>query len=132
MHAADGQRLTGARIAAPVRCAPPANKPTPDERDTCAPWFDRELDAARADAAGRAGARRVRVGRVPGGRRAARLDRAGARARFAHGATAELLPDGAPVTLLATYHVSQQNTFTGRLTEGMLDSVLKAARAFAP
>lgn len=128
VHAGDGQRLTGARIAAAVRCAPPDNKPGTDERDTCAPWFDRELtlvgphlrvmlalggfawDAALAAA--------TRLGwRVPR-----------PRPKFGHGAAATLeRPGRPPVTLLGSYHVSQQNTFTGRLTEAMLDQVLAAA-----
>jgi uracil-DNA glycosylase len=128
VHAGDGQRLVGARIAAAVRCAPPDNRPTPVERDTCAPWFDREIrlvepdlrvmlalggfawDAALA-AAGRLGWRVPRP-----------------RPRFGHGAAATLERDGGPaVTLLGSYHVSQQNTFTGRLTEEMLDRVLAMA-----
>jgi uracil-DNA glycosylase len=133
VHAADGQRLTGVRIAAPVRCAPPANKPTPAERDTCAPWFDRELElleptlrvvlalgAFAWDVFLAAAARRGWDVPVP-------------RARFAHGAAASLTrPGSPPVTLLGTYHVSQQNTFTGRLTEAMLDQVLTRAGRSAP
>jgi uracil-DNA glycosylase family 4 len=131
--AADGQRLIGVRMAAPVRCAPPANKPTPTERDTCAPWFDQEvallephlrvvlaLGAFAWDVV-LAAARRLgwTLPQGPGSRRP----------RFAHGASLALRRPGAPaVTLLATYHVSQQNTFTGRLTEAMLDEVLASAR----
>jgi uracil-DNA glycosylase len=126
--AGDGQRLTGVRIAAPVRCAPPANKPLPVERDTCAPWLDRELDlldgtmtvqfalGSFAWDVALATARR-RGWRVPA-----------PRARFGHGAVAALTrPDGRVVHLVASYHVSQQNTFTGRLTEQMLDDALRTA-----
>jgi uracil-DNA glycosylase len=132
LHAADGQRLVGVRIAAPVRCAPPANKPTPAERDTCAPWFDRELRLVEPT---------LRVVLALGGfawdvflAAAARLGWTAPqpRPRFAHGAAVQLArPDGPTVALLATYHVSQQNTFTGRLTEAMLDDVIAAARRLA-
>ena len=102
--AGDGQRLIGARMGAAVRCAPPANKPTTVERTTCAPWLAREAGWS--------------------------LPRP--QPRFGHGATAELTrPDGRPVTLLGSYHPSQQNTFTGRLTEAMLDEVLGTAKRLA-
>ena len=133
VHAADAQRLVGARMAAPVRCAPPANKPLPVERDTCAPWFDRELELLGGT---------LRVVLALGGFAwevaLAALSRRGwtvpvPRPKFTHGAAATLeRPDGPPVTLLATYHVSQQNTFTGKLTEAMLDAVLARARTLAP
>ena len=129
VHAADGQRLVGARMAAPVRCAPPANKPLPSERDTCAPWFDRELTLL-------AGTLRVvlALGGFAWDAFLGAASRAGwtvpaPRPRFTHGASVALQrPEGPPVTLLATYHVSQQNTFTGKLTEPMLDDVLATAR----
>jgi uracil-DNA glycosylase family 4 len=129
-HAGDGLKLSGARIAAAVRCAPPANKPTPAERDTCAPWFDREvrlvegsldvmlaLGAFAWDAA-LAAARRLGW-TVPS-----------PRPRFGHGAQVSLARSGGPpVWLLGSYHVSQQNTFTGKLTEPMLDAVFTAAQS---
>ncbi len=129
VHAADGQRLIGTRMAAPVRCAPPANKPLPVERDTCAPWFDRELELL-------AGSLRVvlALGGYAWEAFLGAASRAGwtvpvPRPRFTHGASVALeRPDGPPVTLLATYHVSQQNTFTGKLTEAMLDDVIATAR----
>jgi len=128
VHAGDGLALTGARIAAAVRCAPPANKPTPQERDACAPWFDRELTlvdgsldvmlALGAFAWDAALAASRRLGWVV----------PSPRPRFGHGARAALArPDRPPVWLLGSYHVSQQNTFTGKLTEPMLDAVLAAA-----
>jgi len=126
--AGDGQALSGVRIVAPVRCAPPDNKPLPIERDTCAPWFDRELALLSPtlrvmfalggfawDAALAAARRQGWSVPVP-------------RPRFGH-ATEVLLerPGSAGVWLVASYHVSQQNTFTGRLTEPMLDAVLAQA-----
>jgi uracil-DNA glycosylase len=133
LHSADGQQLVGVRMAAPVRCAPPANKPTPAERDTCAPWFDREVALLEPT---------LRVVLALGGFAwevfLAAAGRIGwtlpatvgsGRPRFAHGASVVLeRPSGQAVALLATYHVSQQNTFTGRLTEAMLDDVLARAR----
>ena len=128
VHAGDGLVLTGARMVPAVRCAPPDNAPTPGERDTCAPWLDRELDLL-ADArvvlalgrfawdAGLAAARR-RGWAVPRPRPA-----------FGHGAQVDLATPAGTVHLLASYHVSQQNTFTGRLTEPMLDAVLARATA---
>jgi uracil-DNA glycosylase family 4 len=119
VHRDDGLRLTGMWITAPVRCAPPANKPTIEERDTCRPYLDRELalltDVRVFVALGQF-AYTVIAGVV------------GLRPRptFGHGVEAAL-PDGR--TVLCSYHVSQQNTFTGKLTEPMLDAVFARARA---
>ena len=117
----DGLTLTDCYITAPVKCAPPANKPTPDERDRCRPFLDRELALLT----------RMRVVIALGGfgfGEAARLLGATGRPRFAHGAEVPL-PDGR--TLVGCYHVSQQNTFTGRLTPSMLDDVLRRAVVLA-
>ena len=128
----DGMALTGARIAAAVRCAPPGNAPTPDERDTCAPWLDREITLVRPRVL-------IALGGFGWGATldaAARLGWQVPRPRpvFGHGAHAVLRRTGrgaGPVHLLGSYHVSQQNTFTGRLTEAMLDNVLLRARELA-
>jgi uracil-DNA glycosylase family 4 len=117
-HRDDGLRLTGAWITAPVRCAPPANKPSVEERDMCRPFLERELallDPTVLIALGAFGYQ-VLCGIVGVARRPA----------FAHGVEVAL-PDGR--WILGSYHVSQQNTFTGRLTEPMLDAVLLRARA---
>jgi uracil-DNA glycosylase len=123
--AGDGLHLTGARITAAVRCAPPANRPTTSERDNCLPWALRESELLAG----------VRVVLCLGGfawdaalrmrralRPAAPVPRP--RPRFAHGGEAP----GDPWPLLGCYHPSQQNTFTGRLTEPMIDAVLARAR----
>jgi uracil-DNA glycosylase family 4 len=113
----DGLELTDVWITSPVKCAPPANKPTTSERDNCRPFLDREL----------AFLTEVRVIVALGGfgyAQAAKLLGAERPPKFAHGVEAEL-PDGR--TLLGCYHVSQQNTFTGRLTEPMLDAVFARA-----
>lgn len=119
---ADGLELTDAWVTAPVRCAPPGNKPTPDERDTCRVWFDLEL--------GFLGSSRVFVALGQYGYRSvwAHLQRRGMdlpspRPTFGHGVEVDL----GRVTVLTSYHVSQQNTFTGKLTEGMLDAVFSRA-----
>jgi uracil-DNA glycosylase len=122
----DGLRLTGAWVAAAVRCAPPANKPAPAERDNCLPYLVRELRLLESirvivalgsfgwDAALRAlaalGEPRVRP-----------------RPKFGHGAGAEI----GRFTLLGCYHPSQQNTFTGKLTEPMMDEVFERAKELA-
>ncbi len=124
----DGLTITNTRIFAAVRCAPPDNKPTPAERDTCAPYLHRELALIRPD---------LRVVIALGGFAwaafwpALRAVYGVAPARkvpFGHGALWQA--DGAPA-LLGCYHVSQQNTFTGRLTPGMLDEVFTRAKALA-
>jgi uracil-DNA glycosylase family 4 len=122
-RADDGLTLLGAYVAAAVRCAPPANKPTPEERDTCAPFLARELAALD----------RVRVV-VPLGafgweaafRAMATMTGVDARPRpkFGHGAEARV----GRYSVVGSYHPSQQNTFTGRLTMPMLVSVLSRAR----
>lgn len=130
--AGDGQHLSGVRIAAAVRCAPPQNRPAPAERDACAPWLDREIGLL-------AGGLRVVLALGGFGWEAvlAAARRLGwsvprPRPRFGHGVEEVLpRPGGAPVVLLGSYHVSQQNTFTGRLTEPMLDAVLVRARELA-
>jgi uracil-DNA glycosylase family 4 len=131
VSAGDGQRLIGARIAAVVRCAPPANKPTPQERDTCAPWLTAELEMIAPS---------LRVIVCLGGFAWQALwpvlGQAGyeiprPRPAFAHGAEAILrAEDRADVLLLGCYHPSQQNTFTGRLTSDMLDALFTRARTF--
>jgi uracil-DNA glycosylase family 4 len=128
VHAGDGLSLSGAWVAAAVRCAPPANKPTPEERDTCLPYLHRELallTEVRVVLALGKFAWDVALGALAPGLRP--------RPRFAHGAEAPLTPavDGRERTLVASFHPSQQNTFTGRLTEPMLDAVLDRARALS-
>jgi uracil-DNA glycosylase family 4 len=118
----DGLELRDCFVTAAVRCAPPGNRPTPAERDNCLPYLARELELLG----------RVRVLVCLGGfawdaalRVLGPVPRP--RPRFAHGAELAL----AGRTLLGCYHVSQQNTFTGRLTEPMLDAVLARAREIA-
>lgn len=125
----DGLTLRHTRIAAAVRCAPPDNKPTPVERDTCAPWLHREIELIRptlrvvvalgafAWAAWWPVLQQVYGIRPPT-----------PRPRFGHGAhwSADAVPQ-----VLGCYHVSQQNTFTGRLTPAMLDEVFTRARRLA-
>jgi uracil-DNA glycosylase family 4 len=117
----DGLELRDAYVLASVRCAPPANKPTPVERETCAPFLRREL--ALLDEA------RVYVALGGFGYQALAAD-LGLRPRpkFGHGAEAAVR-DGRVV--VCSYHPSQQNTFTGTLTEDMLDAVLLRARDLA-
>ncbi len=118
----DGLLLRDCWVTAAVRCAPPANRPTPEERDRCSAWLAAELDLLL----------RARVVVCLGGfawDAALRLldGVPRPRPRFAHGA--ELA--GPALTLLGSYHVSQQNTFTGRLTEPMLDAVFARALQLA-
>lgn len=116
----DGLELRGAWVSVAVRCAPPGNKPLPAERDACAPWLAAELAALpKVDTIVALGAFAWEAAcRVGGATRPW--------PKFAHGAEAVV---GA-YRLLGSYHVSQQNTFTGRLTEPMLDAVF--ARALQP
>jgi len=121
----DGQRLTGARIVAAVRCAPPANRPTPLERDTCGAWLDRDL--ALAEPTLRSVLALGAIAWTATLQSARRLGWAVPRPapRFGHGAETTLVSSNdKPIRLLGSYHVSQQNTFTGKLTEAMLDAVL--------
>jgi uracil-DNA glycosylase family 4 len=122
----DGLRLTGAFISAAVRCAPPANKPSPGERDACRPFLEREVELLP----------RVRVvvalGRFAFDQLWRILQNRGEplprpRTSFTHGAEVRVRPG---LTLLASYHPSQQNTFTGTLTEEMFDAVWARARVF--
>jgi uracil-DNA glycosylase family 4 len=122
-HADDGQRLVRTRMLAAVRCAPPGNAPTPVERDTCAPWMDAEVTAVlphlRAAVALGAFAWQALLGcfgRVG-------LDVPRPRPKFGHGAEVQV----GGVLVIGSFHPSQQNTFTGRLTEAMLDQVLDRA-----
>jgi uracil-DNA glycosylase family 4 len=128
VRAGDGLALRDTRIFAAVRCAPPDNAPTPAERDTCAPWLHRELTLIRPT---------LRVVVALGGfawnafwpaLKAVYGQAPRPRPAFGHGV--EWHSPYSPV-LLGCYHVSQQNTFTGRLTPGMLDDVLARARQVA-
>jgi uracil-DNA glycosylase family 4 len=132
VHAGDGQQLIDTRMVAAVRCAPPANKPTTTERDTCAPWLHRELQlvlpSLRAvvclGAFGWQAALRALAGvgyAVPRPRPA-----------FGHAVEVPLRSAAGPtVHVLGCYHPSQQNTFTGKLTEPMIDAVMGRARELA-
>ena len=122
-RADDGQRLVRTRMLAAVRCAPPGNAPTPAERDTCAPWMDAEVAAVlphlRAAVALGAFAWQALLGCL--GR--VGLDVPRPRPRFGHGAEVQV----GDVLVVGSFHPSQQNTFTGKLTEAMLDQVLDRA-----
>jgi uracil-DNA glycosylase family 4 len=121
----DGLHLTGAFVTAVNRCAPPANKPTPDERDRCLPFLSRELAALEGIRA------IVPLGAYAwdGALRALADDGHVARPkpRFGHGAEAVV----GPYRLLGCFHPSQQNTFTGKLTPAMIDAVFRRARVLA-
>jgi uracil-DNA glycosylase family 4 len=118
-HREDGLRLKGLWISAAVRCAPPHNKPTPEERDACLPYAASELELLNTRVVVCLGAFAWDA--------ALRIFRISPKPKFAHGAEAAV--DG--VTLLGCYHPSQQNTFTGVLTPAMLDAVLLQARSLA-
>ncbi|MCW2798422.1 uracil-DNA glycosylase [Nocardioides sp.] len=131
VHAADGLELIATRMVAAVRCAPPLNRPTTAERDTCAPWIEAEIALV---------APTVRVAVALGSFgwdaalrsfRALGWDVPRPRPRFGHGASAVIGGPDHDVLLLGCYHPSQQNTFTGRLTEEMLDDVLGRAAGAA-
>ncbi|MGH1489071.1 MAG: uracil-DNA glycosylase [Acidimicrobiales bacterium] len=123
----DGLTLTGAIVTSPVKCAPPANKPTPAERDNCKPFFTRELALVKP----------VVFIALGGFAYQALCTHLGVKPRpkFGHGVEVPVPASesgtGAERTILCSYHVSQQNTFTGRLTEDMLDSVFNRARELA-
>ena len=114
----DGLELTGAWVTSPVKCAPPDNRPTTTERDACRHLFDRELELLPWQVA-------VALGGYGWDAVLRHTGWNGRKPRFGHGAEAAL-PDGRQ--LIGSYHVSQQNTFTGRLTEPMLDDVFLRAR----
>ncbi len=120
----DGLTLSGAWVTAAVRCAPPQNKPSVDERDTCAVWLDRELDVLEPAVLVALGDFSYRSIWRHLGDRGHALPKP--RPRFAHGLEVTV-PNG-PV-LLTSFHPSQQNTFTGKLTEAMLDSVFARANS---
>lgn len=125
----DGLRLRGAWVTAAVRCAPPANRPTATERDRCLPFTERELSllpGVRAIICLGAFAWNAAL-RLPPYRRDAGARASSARPRFGHGAVVH----DERLTLIGCYHPSQQNTFTGRLTEEMMDAVLLRARELA-
>jgi uracil-DNA glycosylase len=125
-HRGDGLTLTGIWITAAVRCAPPANRPTPEERDACQEWLLRELDAMPR-------LRAVLCLGAFGWEAALRALRARGTAipspapRFGHEAEAEV----GGLTLVGSFHPSQQNTFTGRLTPAMMDAAIERARRAA-
>jgi uracil-DNA glycosylase len=126
-HRGDGLRLIGAYVAAVNRCAPPGNRPTPEERDNCLPYLARELELldqvvvlVTLGSFAWDGALRAIAGQ---GRAAPRP-----RPRFGHGLEATV----GPYVLLGCYHPSQQNTFTGVLTEDMTDAIFTRARELTP
>lgn len=123
----DGLMLSNVFVTAAVRCAPPANKPTPAERDACRPWLERELDLLPDLRV------LVTLGQFAYAQTLRILADAGLpvprpRPRFGHGVEVPL--DGGPV-VIGSYHPSQQNTFTGKLTEEMFDAIWVRARDLA-
>ncbi|MFY7841444.1 MAG: uracil-DNA glycosylase [Actinomycetes bacterium] len=122
----DGLKLTQARVITAVRCAPPDNKPTIKERDTCNKWMDLEWKFIEKDlkvviALGSFAWKAAidilfEQGFIPKNK-----------VKFSHGAKCVYLKQNQQITLLGSYHPSQQNTFTGRLTEAMLDQVFGTA-----
>jgi uracil-DNA glycosylase len=117
----DGLELMGAYVTSPVKCAPPANRPTTEERDACAGYLADEIRLVDPRVY-------VALGGFGWDAICRHVGWDGRKPRFGHGAEA-VLSDGR--TLLGSYHVSQQNTFTGRLTEEMLDAVFARARTLA-
>lgn len=125
-HAGDGQALTEIRITAPVRCAPPDNRPSTRERAACAPWLDRELTLLEPTLEAVLALGSIGWAAFLGAARRLGWNVPVPAPRFGHGATALLRGPRRTVRLVGSYHVSQQNTFTGRLTEPMLDAAIAA------
>jgi uracil-DNA glycosylase family 4 len=127
VHSGDGQELLGTRIVASVKCAPPQNKPTTEERDNCAPWLLAEMQLCLPTtkvlvALGSFGwAAALRALRQMG------LDVPKPQPKFGHAREVEI----GPLVLLGSYHPSQHNTFTGRLTKEMMDEIFNRARVLA-
>jgi len=126
-HRDDGLTLSNAWVTAPVRCAPPGNRPTTMERDNCADWLSREFALLP----------RIRVAVMLGGYgwsaflrvlRARGWKIPSPKPKFGHLARVHLTGEGRRLTMLGSYHPSQQNTFTGMLTEEMFDEVWTTAR----
>ena len=123
--AGDGLELTGVRIIAPVRCAPPQNKPTTEEKRTCAPWLDADLALSAPHVRSIMCLGSIGWDTTIAGVRHAGWEVPRPKPKFGHGARATLrTPEGREVALVGCYHVSQQNTFTGKLTQEMLDQVI--------
>ena len=125
----DGQKLKSARITCAVHCVPPDNKPSNEERDTCANWLQQELDLALPTVRSF-----VVLGKFAFDALIKNLKIRGHRIpklTFTHGAEIEYSHDGVKYLIICSYHPSQQNTFTGKLTKAMLDSVLEKAGRFA-
>lgn len=120
-HRDDGLRLAGAWVTSAVKCAPPGNRPNPDERDRCRPYLEREISAlSHLRVVVCLGAFAYEAAAAHFGLRP--------RPRFGHGVEATT---SSGIVLVCSFHPSQQNTFTGRLTEGMLDDVVHRAVAIA-
>jgi uracil-DNA glycosylase family 4 len=125
----DGLVLHGIRIIAAVRCAPPANKPTTLEKVACAHWLDRDLELAAPGLRSVLALGSIAWDATLGSARRLGWDVPRPKPRFGHAAEATLTtPDGRAVRLVGSYHVSQQNTFTGKLTEAMLDGAIARLR----
>jgi uracil-DNA glycosylase family 4 len=125
----DGQKLKDTRIICVVRCAPPDNKPLIEERDMCSPFFVRDLELSMATTKAIIG-----LGSFAWDAIFKTLKQMGhpiKKVKFAHGASLKYSHNGCEYLLLASYHPSQQNTFTGKLTRPMLESVLKKGGRFA-
>jgi uracil-DNA glycosylase family 4 len=126
-RAGDGQRLLHSRMVAAVRCAPPANKPTPDERDTCAQWYDAELKLVLPSVRASVALGQFAWDALLASLRRLGLDVPTPRPRFGHGAEVVV----GDLLVIGSFHPSQQNTFTGKLTALMLEAVLARAASYA-
>jgi uracil-DNA glycosylase family 4 len=125
----DGQVLKETRISMAVRCAPPENKPTTEERDTCAPYFENELQLIAPSVRSF-----VALGNFGWKVLIKSLKAQGhliPTTKFGHGSTIKYSHNNTDYLIIGSYHPSQQNTFTGKLTKPMLDSVLKKGAKFA-
>ena len=129
VSADDGLALIGTRVIAAVRCAPPDNKPTTEEKITCSGWLDEEWALLAPSVTTLVALGSIGWDAALGAARRAGWEVPRPKPRFGHGAEAVLGSPHRDVVLLGSYHPSQQNTFTGKLTEPMLDDVLGRAAA---
>lgn len=126
-HADDGLELRETRIVAAVRCAPPQNKPTTQERDNCAPWLDVELRLVAPSLRTVVALGSIGWDAALRAFRGAGWEVPRPKPKFGHGAEATVVTPYGELLLLGCYHPSQQNTFTGRLTPQMMDDIFATA-----